>query len=263
MGFLGAILAQTVLAALVPWPNETCKSVNVSALTYCKNTIAATAGRLIPASWDEEEADIAAHQGVFDLRACPAFDIQFQCAVYFPRCDNRSGETYVVGMCRETCLRAKRYEGAFCDSLDIDAICSNSQYFDPLPDCDDFAVATNQPSETWKIILGAVLGSLGFIVLLSLCIGFVRAKLYKPEFDTNLDFEDERKEAQRVKKIQEKAARQGEDYVDVEAATATPTTRSQWTSAQEARDAAVARQRIASETEMTGVQDGGATRESS
>jgi len=181
---------------------------------------------------------------VFDFRICPAFNIEFQCLTHFPRCINKSDSIYVIGMCSTSCLTAKNYQGGYCENLDIDAICSNRKYFDPPPDCDPFKVDINQPDATWQYILGGVLGAFGLLALLSLFIGFVRAKRFKPD-DDPVDFEDERHEAERLSKLREKAAKLGSEYVDLDVQTPTELPTRRWTSAQDARDAAATRQRQA------------------
>jgi len=210
-------------------------------------------GHRIPESFNESHLDELAHEEQYALRACPAFTIEFQCVKNFPRCVNTSDATYVLGMCTESCLQAKRYQGGFCAAIDIDAICADKEFFDPPPDCVPFAVDTNQPDEAWKLFLGAVLGSFGLIALCSIIIGYARAKLYKPDKDAH-DFEDERREAERINKLKEKAAKHGEEYTDLDVqAIAAPSTR-RWTSAQEAREVAATRQRqatLGSEQELT------------
>jgi len=241
---LASFLVWCVFGSSTPWPNESCKVVDLSALFYCRDTLAAMTGHLIPESFNETQQDLDAHQAVFDFRVCPAFNLEFQCVTHFPRCINKSDSIYVIGMCTTSCLNAKRYQGGYCEVLDIDTICSNKKYFDPLPDCDSFNVDTNQPDQTWQYILGGVLGAFGLIALMSLLIGVIRAKRYKPD-DDPVDFEDERHEAERVSKLREKATKLGSEYVDLDVQLPADLPTRRWTSAQEARDAAATRQRQA------------------
>jgi len=204
-------------------------------------------GLFIPASFNETQLDELAHLTTFSLRACPAFGIEFQCVKLFPHCINISASAYVIGMCTQSCLAAKQDKEGFCQALDIDDICSDPTYFSPGPDCTAYTMEINQSVSTWNTILAVVLGSCGFIMLLSLLVGYLRTKFYKPQDDPH-DFEDERIEAERMAKLKEKSGKQGGQYSNLDDSMefvcqdGSPTTR-RWTSAQEAREAALARER--------------------
>jgi len=234
-----------VLCTLTPWPNTTCKLLNTSLLVYCQGYFANMPGWLIPDEFNETEVDYLAWVASTDQKSqlCPVFDINFECARHFPLCMNDTGVVYVMGMCTTSCLEAEQDDQALCQNLDISTICTDPSFFDTPPDCLEFTMNLPQPSTTWKIVLIVVLSVVAFLILASLAVGYIRAKLWNPNRDPH-DFEDERREAERQQKEKEKAHKQGEAYADLDNARAVeegaPGPR-RWTSAQEAREAALAR----------------------
>jgi len=136
-------------------------------------------------------------------------------------------------MCQEVCDRAT--QDPDCRGYDLTLECGDSEYYGMPPNCYMIDYGVTSESNTWQYILAGLVAGIGLLIFLSLAYRWIKNRLWKPDPNAPIEFEDERK-------THEEEQKRGEQYQDLEHARPFTSGDGEFRTAQQARADILARE---------------------
>jgi len=174
------------------YSNVTCKSPNLNNIAYCAGLITYDIPNYINESIEDQSAESDGEPN--PNSKCPFYtSTNYQCRKHFPVCvTNADNTTNIIKICATSCSDGGQlWNGDFCrnfGSAYFATECGSTYYSDASPpQCYDYPYSDSSAATTWKIILVAILCSVGGVLLLS--FAWNRFKYYRNK--KTLEKEDE------------------------------------------------------------------------